>query len=396
MKVLSLFDGMSCTQLALDAMGVKVDKYYSSEIDKPAIEQTQANYPNTIQLGSVTHVKIKGSVNKEDQEILESEGYIFIEPVDLVVGGSPCQGFSFAGKQLNFNDPRSKLFFEFVRLVNENAEQNPNAKFLLENVNMKKRYMAVISEYLKVLPVNINSNLVSAQNRNRWYWTNIKTKAYGMFKEQRVTDIPQPKDKGIFIEDILEDEVDDKYYMTTKALKGYLKHKARHDDKGNGFGIEIKSRKNKANCISTREGGRNTSTFILETDDLYTIISEALANGEILDDLSILIPEATEKGYVEIKPGGCFDAEQPNSKTRRGRDMSLKSNCLMAAQNSFLRFTKDYKIRRLTPRECMRLQTIPETYRQVVSDTQMYKMLGNGFTRDVIIHILSFMNLKTP
>ncbi|PNX49428.1 MAG: DNA (cytosine-5-)-methyltransferase, partial [Thermoplasmata archaeon M8B2D] len=159
MNVLSVFDGMSCGQIALIELGFKIDKYYAAEIDKHAITQTQHNFQNTIQLGSVIDVKAKD-----------------LEKIDLFIGGSPCQGFSFAGKQLNFDDPRSALFFEYVRLWKEIKAINPNAVFLLENVNMKKEYLRVISEYLGVFPVRINSNLVSAQNRDRWYWSNIKTK----------------------------------------------------------------------------------------------------------------------------------------------------------------------------------------------------------------------------
>lgn len=170
-NVLSLFDGMSCGQIALERAGIKVDKYFASEIDKYAIKVTQENYPDTIQLGDVT--KIYG-------------GYI-TEKIDLLIGGSPCQGFSFAGKGLNFEDPRSKLFFEFVCLLRECKPKY----FLLENVKMKKEYQDVISEMLGVQPILINSALVSAQNRQRLYWTNIQC-------------VMQPKDKGVKLNDILE------------------------------------------------------------------------------------------------------------------------------------------------------------------------------------------------
>jgi DNA-cytosine methyltransferase len=150
--------------IALERAGVKVDNYYASEIDKYAITVAQKNYPDTIQLGSV--LDVKGAD---------------LPKIDLLIGGSPCQGFSFAGKQLNFDDPRSKLFFEFVRLK---EELNPKY-FLLENVKMKKESQDVISEYLGVEPVEINSALVSAQNRKRLYWTNIP--------------FDMPEDKGILL-----------------------------------------------------------------------------------------------------------------------------------------------------------------------------------------------------
>lgn len=152
MNVLSLFDGMSCGQIALDQLGIKVDNYFASEIDKNAIKTTKANYPNTKHLGDVTEVK-GGNLPK----------------IDLLIGGSPCQGFSFAGKQLNFDDDRSKLFFEFVRLL---KETNPKY-FMLENVMMKQEYQDVISEYLGVKPIKIDSKDISAGRRRRLYWTNI-------------------------------------------------------------------------------------------------------------------------------------------------------------------------------------------------------------------------------
>ncbi len=171
MNVLSLFDGISCGQIALDKLGVKVDNYFASEIDKYAITITQANYPKTQQIGDVLKVKAKN-----------------LPKIDLLIGGSPCQGFSFAGAGLNFEDPRSKLFFEFVRLLKKCKPKY----FLLENVKMKQEFQDIISDQLGVMPIKINSSLVSAQNRERLYWTNIPV-------------IGQPKDKGILLKDIVED-----------------------------------------------------------------------------------------------------------------------------------------------------------------------------------------------
>ena len=189
MNVLSLFDGMSCGQIALNRAGFKIENYFACEIDKWAIQITQANYPNTQQLGDVTKVSA-----------------LDLPSLDLVIGGSPCQGFSFAGKKLNFEDPRSKLFFEFVRLLKEARVKNPNAKFLLENVRMKKGYQDVISQYLGVEPIKVNSNLVSAQDRIRYYWTNIQG-------------FTLPKSKGLTLDDILDLDVPDKYNITEKFYK---------------------------------------------------------------------------------------------------------------------------------------------------------------------------------
>ena len=170
LNVLSLFDGMSCGQIALERAGIKVNNYFASEIDKYAIQVAKHNYPNMQHIGDVTQVKANE-----------------LPKIDLLIGGSPCQGFSFAGKQLNFDDPRSKLFFEFVRLL---KECNPKY-FLLENVKMKKEYEDIISEQLGVKPILINSSLVSAQNRERLYWTNIQIQGL-------------PDDKGLFLKDVIE------------------------------------------------------------------------------------------------------------------------------------------------------------------------------------------------
>lgn len=170
MNVLSLFDGISSGRVALERAGIKVDKYLASEIDKYAIQVTQKNYPDTIQIGDAKDVKAAD-----------------LPKIDLLIGGSPCQGFSFAGKQLNFDDERSKLFFEYVRLLKEAKPKY----FLLENVKMKKEYRDIISEYLGVEPIEINSALVSAQNRKRLYWTNIPN-------------VTQPEDKGIMLKDVIE------------------------------------------------------------------------------------------------------------------------------------------------------------------------------------------------
>jgi DNA (cytosine-5)-methyltransferase 3A len=187
MNVLSLFDGISCGQIALNKANIPYNNYFASEIDKNAIKVTQHHYPNTVQLGDVTKI-----------EFIASQ-------IDLLIGGSPCQGFSFAGKQLNFDDPRSKLFFEFVRLINECKPKY----FLLENVVMKKEYEDIITEYLGVTPIKINSSLVSAQNRVRLYWTNIPG-------------VGIPEDRGITLNDVLEIDSND----NPAAIRGRRLNKA--------------------------------------------------------------------------------------------------------------------------------------------------------------------------
>ena len=190
--VLSLFDGMSCGQIALERAGIPVKAYYASEIDKYAIQITQKNYPNTVQLGDI-------ECWKEWK----------LPKIDLILAGSPCQGFSKSGKGLNFDDPRSRLFFVFCDILAYYYGRNPDLKFLLENVKMKKEWQEVITDRMKTEPVMINSALVSAQNRERLYWANWT--------------ITQPEDKGIYLKDIVEHgEVDrlKSYTIDANYFKG--------------------------------------------------------------------------------------------------------------------------------------------------------------------------------
>lgn len=173
MNVLSACDGISCGMVALQKAGHNVKKYWASEIDKPAIKASKANWNNIERIGDITKVRVPKNHH-----------------VDLIIGGTPCQGFSFAGKQLNFNDPRSRLVLEFIRLVKECKRYNPGLKFVLENVVMKKEYQEVISGLLECEPIFINSKLVSAQDRKRLYWTNIKVNEL-------------PKDKGVVLQDLI-------------------------------------------------------------------------------------------------------------------------------------------------------------------------------------------------
>lgn len=299
---------MSCGRAALERAGIHINKYYASEIDKHAIQVAQKNYPDTIQLGDV--VKLEGNQ---------------LPKIDLLIGGSPCQGFSKAGKQLNFDDPRSKLFFEYVRLLKEVKPKY----FLLENVRMKKEFQDIISDWLGVQPILINSSLMSAQRRERLYWTNIPG-------------VTQPEDRGILLEDILESGAVDR---------------------------------DKAYCIDANYfKGTNARQYFCKNRRQIVWV----------------IPEATKKGYVEVANGECIDLTFIRSKTRRGRLMIEKSNCLTAASFNYCKVTNDW-FRKLTPIECERLQTLPDNYTEGVSNTQRYKMLGNGWTVDVIAHILSFM-----
>lgn len=206
MKVISLFDGMSCGQLALEEAGFWIDEYYASEINKDAMLVAKDNFPSIQHIGDVTKVN----------------GFDY-DGVDLLIGGSPCQGFSFAGKQLNFEDPRSKLFFEFVRIK---KEANPKY-FFLENVKMKKEYRDVISRYLEVEPVFVDSSNFSAHNRPRWYWTNIP----GAVSRMRTTE-------GLKIKDILCSDIDDGLYLNAQQIeRGYAKGKPQKFKSGSSCGL---------------------------------------------------------------------------------------------------------------------------------------------------------------
>lgn len=415
LKVLSLFDGMSCGQIALRELGIEVDAYYASEIDKFCIAQTQLNFPDTIQLGDVRGV----DVNK-------------LPKIDLLLAGSPCQGFSFAGKHLNFDDPRSKLFFEFQRILYTADYINPELKFLLENVRMKKSSEEVITQSLDGLrPVVINSALVSAQNRVRLYWSNIRTAPVNLF-DGYYTDIPQPSDRGLYLADILETEVDEKYYITDKVLNNLIAHKERNEKNGRGFGLTIKTPSDKS--IAVRIGGNGMYDIVCvamrgrsdeqtgKTSQRLEIRQDGKTNTITTvqkDNLILQRPRGKNGGavYVGKSPTLTSNAWEQNNILRQRTVMQLnpstESNgrqpyqqnrvyssegispalCSSRSGRSPLVIAPGDILRRLTPTECARLQTIPSWYKWECSPTQQYRMLGNGWTVEVIKHILSFLKI---
>lgn len=339
--VLSAFDGMSCIRIALEQLGIPIKQYLASEIDKYPIQITQKNYPDTIQLGDVTKVFAKD-----------------LPPIDILVGGSPCQGFSFAGDQLAFDDPRSALFFEFVRLLKECKPKY----FLLENVRMKKEFLDVITEQLGVEPILINSALVSAQNRQRYYWTNIPN-------------VQQPKDRGIVLKDILEDGFTDRdkshcldaNYFKGGNLKSYFeKHRRQLVFVNDTTNLPEKSQTIKSQYYkSSKANFERSGTFH--------------ATG--VPQKPIQVGTATDiKGYDSIKRVYSPDGKSPTLTTMQGGHRQPK-----VAED-------ETRWRKLTPLECERLQTVPDGYTEGVSNTQRYKMLGNGMTVEVIKHI--FKNIK--
>jgi len=336
MNVLSLFDGMSCGQLALQRADIKVKNYFASEIDKYAIEVAKKNFPDIVHVGDVTDIMRGIPMDRvKDDCLLE----MMATNIDLILAGSPCQGFSFAGRQLNFDDPRSKLFFEFIRIVNNiNTRKaqlgKPQVKFLLENVRMKKESQDVITNALGVEPIAINSALMSAQNRNRLYWTNIPN-------------VTQPQDKGIVLSDILEDLPFDE---APNYLKGTWCGRVRGD--------LVKSvDDDKAHCLTASMYKGQIPTFVKSKKPIQV----GMAN-----DI---------KGFDIIKRVYSPQGKSPTLTTMQGGHRQPK----VAMDNLY---------RKLTPLECERLQTLPDNYTEGVSNTQRYKMIGNGWTVDVIAHIL--------
>jgi DNA-cytosine methyltransferase len=338
-KVLSGFDGISCARVALERAGYEIEEYYASELDKYAMKVTIANYPDTKQIGDIS--KVKGSD---------------FSWIDFFCGGSPCQGFSFAGKQLNFDDPRSRLLFEFVRILNELKAINPDIKFLLENVKMKKEYQDIISNLLGVQPIEINSALVSAQNRKRLYWTNIGAGG-GL--------IMQPEDRGILLKDIV---LSDAYPVALHNIYGGFK--------------ETKPRvfTEKSPTLRTAAGGDHIPSFVHRDKSLAVIASAGRTTIRecFYKNQGNMAFVKDENGLHSIKEEKIVFNEICNGKR------TVKIINTPNVPDGI------YSIRKFHPVECERLQTLPDNYTNHVSDTQRYKAIGNGWNVDTIVHILSY------
>ena len=382
MNVFSCFDGASCGQLALNKLGVPISNYYASEIDKYAIQVTQANFPNTIQLGDITKVDISQ-----------------LPKIDLMMGGSPCQGFSFAGKQLNFEDPRSKLFFDFIKI----RDKLKPRYVLLENVRMKKESEDIISDYMGCSPIKINSSLLSAQSRNRLYW--FVELVDGNYVPINVN---QPQDKGIVIKDILEE-------LPFGDIPNYLANNWGGEPRGN----KVKSVEDpKANCLTASMYKGQIPTYIKKIipkenpttskDGLIRVGSADLNGHDYLKRVYSKhgkAPALTANGGGNREPkvgiARIVNRRLDENGTRKDYQLELpftkvielrqddKSNCLTTLQKDNVVVKEEvYAWRKLTPLECERLQTMPDNYTNHVSNSQRYKMIGNGWTVDVIAHIL--------
>jgi DNA-cytosine methyltransferase len=358
MNVLSLFDGMSCGQIALNRVGIKYDNYYASEIDNHAIKVTQHNYPNTVQLGNVNQWR---------------NWDIDFSKIGLVSAGFPCQAWSTAGKQLGDKDERGKLFWVMLDIIKHIKSLNPNVIFLLENVKMKKDFEDYITFHTeealgKVEKYLINSALVSAQTRWRYYWTNI-------------SNVSQPEDKGITWGNVREHNVEsDKYYYTEKALQWLARH-SRKKNKilkiyGDGEKMQMLEASHHKKYSSQRFFG------IVESAEqcVGAIRGRYIVNGKRQDAKQLTAGLTTQ--YIEF----CYDGKTNTLST------VSKDNVVVPFTLPNRVPTSEFFFRYVTPIECERLQTVSDNYTSVVSDSQRYKMLGNGWTVDVICHILSHAN----
>jgi DNA (cytosine-5)-methyltransferase 3A len=343
MKVLSLFNGMNTGRQALENVGIKVDKYYSSEIKPYAIELTQHHFPDTIQVGDVTKWK--------DWDIDWSK-------IDLILSGSPCQDLSAAGKRAGINGKKSSLFFVFVEILEHIKSLNPKVLFLQENVgSASKLDVGIMSRALGVYPVRINSSLVTAQLRDRYYWSNIRTKET-MF--DIVTDIPQPKDKGIMFKDIItEGRV--KRIKSTTLLEGTI---SKNNFKNNNS-------ENAQNYLKSR-GAIGMLTLIYEEGNELRCKTNTL------------------KGFDTVTENDCIDLSFPTSTTRRGRVTKGKSPCLMESNNNLYSY-KDGIVRTVNQIEMERLQGFPDGYTSILSKAKAGSLLGDGWTLPIIEHIFSFI-----
>lgn len=350
--VLSLFDGMSCWRLALERAGIPVASYYASEIDKYAMQVSKKNYPSIIHIGDVSKCEYRYMSGSKKHQWYYLLGEPNSDPlwtnmrrtdIDLLIGGSPCQWFSNAGKGLNFEDHRSKLFFEFVRTLNEAKPRF----FLLENVPMKEEWIKIINQHLwGIQPMVINSSLVSAQSRERLYRVG---KREG--ERYKMIYIPLPEDKKLTLKDILQDKVEESYYINQEKVQNT-------DTKQANFLKKI--------LLNINPSGKGM-------------------NGNIYNPEHKSPTLTTNKGeWIKI-------IQLPRGKNIWGI-MENKTPTLSAnlwQHNNLLQ--EWYRVRRLTPIECERLQTLPDNYTEWVSNTQRYKMLGNGWTVDVIAHIFREM-----
>ena len=310
MIVLSLFDGIGTGRLALEKAGIKVEKYYASEIDKKAIQVASKNFPDIVQIGDAEKIRIKD-----------------FKKIDLLIGGSPCQGFSRNGKHKNFDDPRSGLFLVYAEILEKAREINPDIQFMLENVKMKREWQDTITAFLGVEPLVIDSRIHTAQARERTYWTNI-------------AGVGQPERAEVNIRDIAEKRDTRKYVKT------------------NGIWFDPE--------ILEKERGLAEKT-----------------HGEIR------IRQATKAGYITAEDGDGINLSFPTSKTRRGRVIKGKLPTLDCSCN--VCYLLDGIIHKLSVIEAERAQNLPTGYTEGLSVQERKKAIGNGWNERTVRHIFEYL-----
>ncbi len=370
-KVLSLFDGISIARQAITNCGIKIDKYYASEIDKYAIQIAQKNFPDTIQLGDVSKL---GREVPYPEELLNGG-------CDLIIFGSPCTDLSIAKKNREgLKGKSSGLFYEAVRIIKDIKPKY----FIMENVNSmpKEAKQMITAELFGIEPIMINAALVSAQNRKRLFWIG---KLVGDTYEQ--VKIELPEDEGILLKDILEEEVDEKYYVKLSS-----RYQQKNIDKGIGYNPYSDSPINeKARALNTGCGGATTK-------NATTIRVGQLNQGGQGD--RIYSPDGKSVNLSALGGGrgaktGLYAVKSNYNNTlnyEKANTLGSNSQCQTAKTGQGLVDFEKHIIRKLTPIECERLQSLPDNYTEGVSNTQRYKALGNGFNCKVIEHIIK--NLK--
>jgi DNA-cytosine methyltransferase len=394
--VLSLFNGMNTGRVALENLGIPVKTYYSSEIKKSAIKITQHHYSDTIQLGDVRNVNV-----------------FELEKIDLVLSGSPCKDLSVAGKRAGIYGENSVLFWEFIRILNDCKKINPNVLFLQENVgSARKKDVFIMSQAMGLLPVRINSSLVTAQLRDRYYWTNIRTRED--WTGQVFTDIPQPKDLGIMFKDILTngfvDRIKSRAILESEERVNVDKKRLYRRYSKKGFGNIVYQINN-----SKKSGGkqpfaqdriydpRGKCPALTETKASAIKVAQTEKTVEILtkykdlityENGQLVIKANTKKGFVVATPEDCINLSFPTSKTRKGRVIKGKFPTLVQTSEKLFHFD-GIDIRPLNKVELCRLQGFNDNYCDILTRNQAAGLLGDGWTLPVIEHIFSFMDRST-
>lgn len=380
-NVVSLFNGMSTGHTALDNLNIPIGNYYSSEIKPHAIELTQYHYPNTIQVGNVENWK---------------EWDIDWESIDLVLSGSPCKDLSIAGKRKGINGSNSGLFWKFIEILNHIKTLNPNVLFFQENVgSAPKEDIGIMSRAMGIYPVRFNSSLVTAQLRDRYYWSNFKVTEFGMFGDL-VTDIPAPKDRKIMFKDILENG-----YTNNEKSQALLESEAktfgyknmekftnlmkRRTEKGKQLPNMVFVDKDKANCILESESRphNNQDSLVKRSDKGFT-------NIVYVEKEEVRVKTNTVKGYDVLTENDCLNLSFPTSKTRRGRVTKGKSPCLLAG-NEPLYSLKDYTVRILSKVELCRLQGFPDNHCEILTRNKTASLIGDGWTLPMVEHFFKYI-----